>query len=70
MNACGCIKYEEQHNVEGKAVIPGKIWWLNPYTIATGTIHISIDVTANFVTTVDIASPDGNVDTVEDNKKL
>jgi hypothetical protein len=60
MNACVSdfqfrVKYEAHHNVEGTAIIPGKIWWLKPYTIATGIIHISIDVTANFVITVDIA---------------
>jgi hypothetical protein len=28
--------------------------------IATGAIHITMDVTANFVITPDIASPDGS----------
>jgi len=30
--------------------------------IATGAIHITMDVTANFVITPDIASPDGDAE--------
>jgi len=30
--------------------------------IATGAIHITMDVTANFVITPDIASPDGEAE--------